>query len=139
MYQLYLKWVIYVLAVSGDRLFVNLNPQTVYTSHWRNMARLIQFRINYCFEQLRLALIFWVFGATKQMKEKYDCAFQVYIDTVGDPDKYEMKLSKIFPSIKFVVAKKADSLYPVVSGASIVAKVHVAPFTTTVIKIPVVP
>ncbi|KAJ8557620.1 hypothetical protein K7X08_003245 [Anisodus acutangulus] len=37
--------------------------------------------------------------------------FQVYVDTVGDP------------AIKFVVAKKADSLYPVVSGASIVAKV----------------
>ncbi|XP_004497147.1 ribonuclease H2 subunit A [Cicer arietinum] len=48
---------------------------------------------------------------------------EVYIDTVGDPGKYEMKLSKKFPSIKFVVAKKADSLYPVVSGASIVAKV----------------
>ncbi|KMS95104.1 hypothetical protein BVRB_012480 isoform A [Beta vulgaris subsp. vulgaris] len=48
---------------------------------------------------------------------------QVYVDTVGDPDKYAAKLSERFPSIKFVVAKKADSLYPVVSGASIVAKV----------------
>ncbi|XP_056699158.1 ribonuclease H2 subunit A isoform X2 [Spinacia oleracea] len=48
---------------------------------------------------------------------------QVYVDTVGDPDKYCAKLSERFPSIKFVVAKKADSLYPVVSGASIVAKV----------------
>ncbi|KAH1140437.1 hypothetical protein GLYMA_10G278500v4 [Glycine max] len=48
---------------------------------------------------------------------------EVYIDTVGDAGKYEMKLSNSFPSIKFVVAKKADSLYPVVSGASIVAKV----------------
>ncbi|KAF7820433.1 Ribonuclease H2 subunit A [Senna tora] len=48
---------------------------------------------------------------------------EVYIDTVGDPEKYEVMLSKNFPSIKFVVAKKADSLYPVVSGASIVAKV----------------
>lgn len=38
-----------------------------------------------------------------------------------------MKLSKNFPSIKFVVAKKADSLYPVVSGASIVAKVPIYP------------
>ncbi|XP_017235339.2 ribonuclease H2 subunit A isoform X2 [Daucus carota subsp. sativus] len=48
---------------------------------------------------------------------------EVYVDTVGDPEKYRTKLSDIFPSIKFVVAKKADSLYPVVSGASIVAKV----------------
>lgn len=47
----------------------------------------------------------------------------VYVDTVGDPEKYRIKLSERFPSIKFVVAKKADSLYPVVSGASIVAKV----------------
>ncbi|GAB2302732.1 hypothetical protein Dimus_036727 [Dionaea muscipula] len=48
---------------------------------------------------------------------------EVYIDTVGDADKYTIKLAQRFPSIKFVVAKKADSLYPVVSGASIVAKV----------------
>ncbi|KAF7132828.1 hypothetical protein RHSIM_Rhsim09G0141700 [Rhododendron simsii] len=48
---------------------------------------------------------------------------EVYVDTVGDPEKYQIKLSERFPHIKFVVAKKADSLYPVVSGASIVAKV----------------
>ncbi|CAM8989157.1 unnamed protein product [Rhodiola kirilowii] len=47
----------------------------------------------------------------------------VYVDTVGDPEKYRIRLSEKFPDIKFVVAKKADSLYPVVSGASIVAKV----------------
>ena len=45
------------------------------------------------------------------------------MDTVGDPEKYRIKLSERFPAVKFVVAKKADSLYPVVSGASIVAKV----------------
>jgi hypothetical protein len=49
--------------------------------------------------------------------------FQVYVDTVGDAEKYRIKLSERFPAIKFVVAKKADSLFPVVSGASIVAKV----------------
>ncbi|THG23633.1 ribonuclease H2 subunit A [Camellia sinensis] len=48
---------------------------------------------------------------------------EVFVDTVGDPEKYRIRLSERFPSIKFVVAKKADSLYPVVSGASIVAKV----------------
>ncbi|KAH9321309.1 hypothetical protein KI387_015948 [Taxus chinensis] len=48
---------------------------------------------------------------------------EVYIDTVGDPDKYRAKLEEKFPGITFVVAKKADSLYPIVSGASIVAKV----------------
>lgn len=48
---------------------------------------------------------------------------EVFVDTVGDAEKYRVKLSERFPNIKFVVAKKADSLYPVVSGASIVAKV----------------
>ncbi|KAL8518193.1 hypothetical protein ACS0TY_009530 [Phlomoides rotata] len=48
---------------------------------------------------------------------------EVYLDTVGDAEKYRVKLSERFANIKFVVAKKADSLYPVVSGASIVAKV----------------
>lgn len=53
---------------------------------------------------------------------------KVYVDTVGDAQKYQNKLSEIFPAVKFVVAKKADSLYPVVSGASIVAKVSIVVF-----------
>ncbi|PRQ32756.1 putative ribonuclease H [Rosa chinensis] len=48
---------------------------------------------------------------------------EVYVDTVGDTEKYRTKLSERFPGVNFVVAKKADSLYPVVSGASIAAKV----------------
>ncbi len=48
---------------------------------------------------------------------------KVFLDTVGDPTKYENKLSKIFPKLKIKVSKKADSLYPCVSAASICAKV----------------
>ncbi|PWZ44335.1 Ribonuclease H2 subunit A [Zea mays] len=48
---------------------------------------------------------------------------EAYIDTVGDLKKYRIKLTEKFTGFKFVVAKKVDSLYTVVSGASIVAKV----------------
>lgn len=50
---------------------------------------------------------------------------EVYIDTVGDPEKYESKLQGAFSftTIKFKVSKKADALFKCVSAASIVAKV----------------
>lgn len=47
----------------------------------------------------------------------------VYVDTVGLPHVYQEKLQKIFPHVTVTVAKKADALYPIVSTASVAAKV----------------
>jgi ribonuclease H2 subunit A len=47
----------------------------------------------------------------------------VYVDTVGKPEKHKQELENVFPGIKFTVCPKADALYPIVSIASIVAKV----------------
>jgi len=48
---------------------------------------------------------------------------EIYIDTIGRPETYQKKLERIFPSVRITVAKKADSLYPCVSAASVCAKV----------------
>ncbi|CAL5343146.1 unnamed protein product [Camellia sinensis] len=72
---------------------------------------------------LNMGVLLTEFGLDQVMGNLCLEVLQVYVDTVGDPEKYRIRLSERFPSIKFVVAKKADSLYPVVSGASIVAKV----------------
>ncbi|KAF2744486.1 hypothetical protein M011DRAFT_384786, partial [Sporormia fimetaria CBS 119925] len=48
---------------------------------------------------------------------------EIYIDTIGRPETYQKKLERIWPTIRITVAKKADSIYPVVSAASVCAKV----------------
>ncbi|KAL1877028.1 hypothetical protein Daus18300_002638 [Diaporthe australafricana] len=63
-----------------------------------------------------VALIQGVFARGVNVKE-------IYVDTIGQPAAYQKKLERIFPAVKITVAKKADSLYPCVSAASVCAKV----------------
>ncbi|GAA5934946.1 ribonuclease H2 catalytic subunit RNH201 [Sporobolomyces koalae] len=48
---------------------------------------------------------------------------QCFVDTVGPAADYQTKLSGLFPTISFTVCSKADALFPIVSAASIVAKI----------------
>ena len=59
----------------------------------------------------------------KQALEREVQVAEIYVDTVGPPEKYQAKLQEIFPAQKVTVAKKADSLFACVSAASICAKV----------------
>lgn len=52
------------------------------------------------------------------------CINHLFVDTLGPAQKYQDKLERRFPGkFKVTVSAKADSLYPVVSAASIIAKV----------------
>ncbi|GAA5891599.1 hypothetical protein JCM6882_004524 [Rhodosporidiobolus microsporus] len=59
----------------------------------------------------------------REVVEKGYQVKEAYVDTVGPAADYQAKLSALFPTISFTVTSKADALFPVVSAASIVAKI----------------
>ncbi|KAK8792759.1 hypothetical protein WA158_004923 [Blastocystis sp. Blastoise] len=83
-----------------------------------NMLQKNPYNLNFMSHNAAIGLIQTLLDNHVQVKE-------VYVDTVGDPKKYQDKLLNHFSNthIKFTVSKKADALYKCVSAASIVAKV----------------
>jgi ribonuclease H2 subunit A len=89
-----------------------LSPKYISTS----MLRICKYNLNDLSHDTAANLV------EKVLEKGYQIT-HVYVDTVGDEKKYENKLSQRFPKISFKVSKKADSIYPIVSAASICAKV----------------
>lgn len=62
-----------------------------------------------------------VFKILDKVFENYSNC-EIYIDALGNNDYYLSLLNKRYPKKNFIVKNKADSLFDVVSGASILAK-----------------
>ncbi|XP_043223477.1 ribonuclease H2 subunit A-like isoform X1 [Amphibalanus amphitrite] len=82
----------------------------------QNMFRRAKYNLNWMSHDAAIALI-------SRAREAGVNVTQVFVDTVGPPEKYQAKLEARFPGLQITVSKKADALFPTVSAASICAKV----------------
>ncbi|XP_034044699.1 ribonuclease H2 subunit A [Thalassophryne amazonica] len=89
-----------------------LSPNVISTS----MLQRTKYNLNALSHDTAISLVQYALDSGVQLKE-------VFVDTVGPAEKYEEKLSQQFPSVEVTVRPKADSLFPIVSAASICAKV----------------
>ncbi|XP_064180056.1 ribonuclease H2 subunit A [Anguilla rostrata] len=89
-----------------------LSPNTISTS----MLQRAKYNLNALSHDAAIGLVQNALDRGVQLKE-------VFVDTVGPAEKYQDKLSQRFPGVEVTVRPKADSLFPIVSAASICAKV----------------
>ena len=100
----------------GSHFIVTTGYLGIDASKVNNSLIRMKYNLNFMAHDTTIELISAVLDKGVNVKE-------VYIDTVGPPDKYQEKLQKIFRNVKITVSKKADALFPIVSAASICAKV----------------
>ncbi|SJK86694.1 Ribonuclease HII [Babesia microti strain RI] len=89
-----------------------ITPQHISTA----MLREQKYNLNQISHDSALNIIRHVISIGYKLKS-------VYIDAVGPTEAYKMKVKANFPNLKVIIAERADSTYPLVSAASIIAKV----------------
>ncbi|OXB35382.1 ribonuclease HII [Cryptococcus neoformans] len=89
-----------------------LSPQDISS----NMLRKVPINLN---RQAENATVDLIQTALNRGINVTEC----YVDALGPAPQWQARLTAIFPTIKFTVCPKADSLFKIVGAASIVAKV----------------